>query len=944
MVRLLLLLFAILLMVIHATSTTTQRNYLVVLLTSDGSSHDLHSLPTSSPDSSRPFRVAWTTTTGLSSIKYIDQSTFDGVANQLFAPTPSQTKSFPCLNVTTVLATLTQVWTNNTIDSSLFILIDRRLSFCISNNSLNNQWQSPQQEELMDDIMLHFKSSFNLITSPDITIPTSIRRLSTSTGGYHYRIQPNIATKVSQIIVVHHQTPYKWFEHKFNDASTITLNLYNKVIKNVVMISNNRIFASPSPTRSIEITSRQFMYTFDNPSTPVISFLVLNIDGIKPNVYAAVDQPAIRNLKFYPYIKSTRKSPLLLHNPIDGLPNYIQFTAPLQLQFKTLDLVDSVNKRVLVHIPSSKVTKEDQNQEVNYKAGPVLIPNQYFTIKLRATNALGSIYMPTNKPIQNRLIVTQQNRSAYIPCNPSLFARLRFPKIQFQKQWLSNVKDGLVTPESSRNKDLLYFKQVNSLNEGIYTCTISNRNDTIEYHPYYLIAADKFTRNRRTVEKGEYVEIRCSSKQGFAILLHNNKIIWTKSSISHQGIIGRNLTIGIQITESSNDIYTCRTIKQQSFEEDTTRILSTGTLTPRINAYPDVITAYFGEDTFLFCNSTLPVRVWRIYVDGQFLKVTKTADVMLLISAAQLANLTHYTCEAEYPSGNILRLDVPLVILDGEWTLWSPWSSCSKTCGQSFKKRRRHCLLSNGLLSNELSTKKPCKGDDISTEVCTYRGCDPSNQQLVPSSVITGNIEAIVDKKRTNISVNIVAVEKEDFTLFTIVTSKVPLQFLKHFLVILPSLSSVNWVYGKSLNSAVSRQEFKGRKFRRKMSIYYKDGFFTSTVINIAGSPMVFEASLDGFINNDQSYDLVRARRVRECFIRSNLKTLSWYLADNCSDPSSGFRDEASFTGFGSIDYDFHQEPATFLFEVGQYDILNWKDVNDSLIIEISGFIAKCNQ
>lgn len=57
---------------------------------------------------------------------------------------------------------------------------------------------------------------------------------------------------------------------------------------------------------------------------------------------------------------------------------------------------------------------------------------------------------------------------------------------------------------------------------------------------------------------------------------------------------------------------------------------------------------------------------------------------------------------------------------------------------------------------------------------------------------------------------------------------------------------------------------------------------------------------------------------------------------------SSGFRDGISFNGFGSIDYDLEQETSTFLFEAGQYNLLNWNDVNGSLIIEFSGFIAKC--
>ena len=32
-----------------------------------------------------------------------------------------------------------------------------------------------------------------------------------------------------------------------------------------------------------------------------------------------------------------------------------------------------------------------------------------------------------------------------------------------------------------------------------------------------------------------------------------------------------------------------------------------------------------------------------------------------------------------------------MVTVHGNWTEWSQWSSCSKTCGYSVKHRKRHC-------------------------------------------------------------------------------------------------------------------------------------------------------------------------------------------------------------------------------------------------------------
>lgn len=72
------------------------------------------------------------------------------------------------------------------------------------------------------------------------------------------------------------------------------------------------------------------------------------------------------------------------------------------------------------------------------------------------------------------------------------------------------------------------------------------------------------------------------------------------------------------------------------------------------------------------------------------------------------------------------------------------------------------------------------------------------------------------------------------------------------------------------------------------MTILYKDGStFTSTVTNIAGSPMSFQANVDGYVPNDQDNDVLKIQRISECFVRSHSKTLLWYLADNCSDRES---------------------------------------------------------
>ena len=63
-----------------------------------------------------------------------------------------------------------------------------------------------------------------------------------------------------------------------------------------------------------------------------------------------------------------------------------------------------------------------------------------------------------------------------------------------------------------------------------------------------------------------------------------------------------------------------------------------------------------------------------------------------------------------------------LFLVDGAWTMWSAWGSCSVTCGGGDQSRTRSC-------EGQTDGGAPCQGDSSENQSCNTTPC-PSKYLL----------------------------------------------------------------------------------------------------------------------------------------------------------------------------------------------------------------------
>ncbi|XP_026715926.1 A disintegrin and metalloproteinase with thrombospondin motifs 13 isoform X1 [Athene cunicularia] len=80
----------------------------------------------------------------------------------------------------------------------------------------------------------------------------------------------------------------------------------------------------------------------------------------------------------------------------------------------------------------------------------------------------------------------------------------------------------------------------------------------------------------------------------------------------------------------------------------------------------------------------------------------------------------------------------PMAVVHGQWSVWSPFSSCSRTCGGGVVKRQRFCNNPRPAFGGQ-----ECRGASIQVEMCNTQACLMTQQDFMAEQCAATNVKPL---------------------------------------------------------------------------------------------------------------------------------------------------------------------------------------------------------
>ncbi|KAJ8038941.1 Hemicentin-1 [Holothuria leucospilota] len=298
-----------------------------------------------------------------------------------------------------------------------------------------------------------------------------------------------------------------------------------------------------------------------------------------------------------------------------------------------------------------------------------------------------------------------------------------FPTPVFR--WFLNRTEIHSPTTTKEGRSTLVRENVMKEDGGTYMCRAENvAGSTFRVFGVNVRAPPHIIEHPRSVEtpNGTFIEMRCNIEGD-----PQPRVLWYRGeqtvTSNHRTFLASNgsLIIFPTMPEDSGE-YKCRAYNEYGMIDSNKAAL-------RIESPPSFLVVPFNttvakeEQVLLDCmayGDPNPTVTWR--KDNLFVTPTSGITILsnnsLLILAARPSDTGAYTCEAYNTNGAVSVVAYVTVRVDGGWSDWTDWASCSTSCGDGMQSRIRVC--NNPEPANG---GRQCSGPSLDSQPCEEARC-----------------------------------------------------------------------------------------------------------------------------------------------------------------------------------------------------------------------------